>query len=182
MSERRSDAWVLAGLAFAGLVAGHTLSYRLAAPRGGLPHPYWSSAVTAALLAGVIASLGAIALAHRARLAGRAARPGAWVLLVALQVGGFVVLELGERVVAGVGPAQVLSDPAVLLGVPLQLGVAWLAALVLKLFGRIGEALASPRARPARAPRALGRGTPYSVRPRPGSVRQAEARAPPVAG
>lgn len=179
--SRHSRALALAGLAFAGLVAGHSLSYRLAAPLHGFPHPYWGSAVAAALVAGVVAALAAVALGVRARLWGGRAAPSSWAVLAALQLAGFVVLEVGERALAGIAPAQAFADPAVLLGLPLQLAFAWLAALLLKLLARVGEALAAARPRPLRAPRLVAAPSARRRPPRALAGRPAAPRAPPVA-
>lgn len=181
--SRHTRALAFAGLAFAGLVAGHSLSYRLAAPLHGLPHPYWGSAVAAALIAALLAALAATALGLRARRWGDSAPHSSWALLAVLQVTGFIALEVGERVGAGIDAARAFTDPAVLLGLPLQLVFAWLAALLLKLFARLGEVLAAgARRHRLRAPRVLAAAPPYRRTARPAAVQPAAPRAPPVAG
>ena len=44
--------------------------------------------------------------------------------LLALQLTGFLLLEGAERVFVGLNPVHVLAEPAVLLGLILQLGAA----------------------------------------------------------
>src|SRR5256885_83661 len=113
--QRRPALW-MAGVAFAGVVAGHSIAYVAAIPdasrRGALlaqtGHSYWGTALVAALLAEVLA-LAAVATCHfRAGLAAPAAEPlpirlGGVQLAIRLsviQVAAFTGLEVGERLVS----------------------------------------------------------------------------------
>ena len=117
--HRRPALW-MAGVAFAGVVGGHTIAYFAAVPdasrRGALlaqtGHSYWRTALVAALLVEVLA-LAAVAARHfRAGLAIPARGPlpirlGGFQLAVRLsliQVAAFTALEVGERLVSRTSP------------------------------------------------------------------------------
>jgi hypothetical protein len=161
----------LAGAAVAGAVVGHTLAYALAVPEpgrrlavlAGSGHAYWSAAIAAAVVLGLV-SLGATLGRHfRAglrpgrrpageppgRLAGR---------LALLQVTIYLVQELIERVAAGV-PLGAVHGRLLLTGVAVQLLVAAVLAVGLAWAGRVAEVAGRvlrrrrrqrPDARPAR--------------------------------
>jgi hypothetical protein len=156
---RALRAVVLYATAAAGLVGGHLLGYLAVAPDpgrrsfllAGSGHAYLSKAVVLAAAAAILAATAAAALGA-ARVHGRT-RPGApggrsvGMRLAGLQVLGFIALEVGERVMAGAS----LEDLATVfgLGVPLQVLVAALGALVLSAVARAAEAVARVLAGPA---------------------------------
>jgi hypothetical protein len=153
MSFRRSlRAVVLFATAAAGLVGGHLLGYSFAEPdaraRDALlartGHSYLSKALIVAAAAAIVAGIGASVLGFvRARRRGEGPlRFGSVALpLVALQVTGFLLLEAGERLLAGVPGADLLS-PVILVGLPLQALVAALGALALLAVARTAAAVA----------------------------------------
>jgi hypothetical protein len=146
----RLRAVVLFAMAGAGLVGGHLLGYVFAVPdararRAVLAwsgHGYLSKAlllaVASALLAGFAAAiLGTIRIRGRNSLRfGDLA-----VRLSVLQSTGFLVLEVCERLLAGV-PVSDLWGPVVALGVPLQALVAVVGALALLAIARVAEVVA----------------------------------------
>ncbi len=169
-SERRSMcsmygrlSWVLtAPLLALSLLAGHSLGYRWAVAdphaRAHLleesGHGYFTYAP---LLIAVGFTLIAAALAMRIRAAARGDRMGEsppWVLAL-LPPMAFVVQELAERLLhSGHVHWATLAEPAVLIGLVLQLplavialGLAWLLA---QATDQLGQAIADrPRNRPA---------------------------------
>jgi hypothetical protein len=150
---RRRDALIAAGTAWAGLVLGHLLAYALAYPGeaarrshlAGTGHG-WLDVVTLSLLAVVPAVLALTAI--RSLSAG--SRGTTWIRLAALQVPAFLLIEVAER---GASFDRALTDPAVLLGLAVQVVVAAVAALLLRGFSRTVAAVAARR-RPSRAPSA----------------------------
>jgi hypothetical protein len=73
--------------------------------------------------------------------------------LILLQVLGFSVLELGERVLHGVVAAELVAEPVFLIGLVAQVVVALIAACLLRLFVRFVARLTSRSKleRPARS-------------------------------
>jgi hypothetical protein len=148
---RRRDALIAAGTAWAGLVLGHLLAYTLAYPGeaarrshlAGTGHG-WLDVVTLSLLAVVPAVLALTAI--RSLSAG--SRGTTWIRLAALQVPAFLLIEVAER---GASFDRALTDPAVLLGLAVQVVVAAVAALLLRGFSRAVAAVAA-RFGPSRAP------------------------------
>jgi hypothetical protein len=152
-------AVVLYATAAAGLIGGHLVGYLAVAPDLGrrsfllasTGHAYLSKAVVLAAMSAVVAAVAAAALGA-ARVHGRTrpGAPGGWSVampLAGLQLLGFIALEVGERVMAGAS----LGDLATVLGlgVPLQIIVAAVGALLLSLVGRAAEAVARVLVGPA---------------------------------
>jgi len=153
----RRDAWrvraALTGFAAGGLMLGHWAVYllrepdvhartRLLAATGHALLPQLAVLTVAALVVGVcVLPYGA-----------RATSPGAWRPLarhlVALQCGGFVCLELAERlwVHAGGGIAHLLGDPTIAAGLVLQVPIGVVAALLLALLLRLAPVRVPPAA------------------------------------
>ena len=138
----------------AGLTAGHAAGYLVTG--GGhhgasdAAHGYLPLAVRLAvpLAAGGLAG----AVAHGRRHA--AARPLAWDRL-ALQLGAlFLLVEVFEHAVAGLGPVHVLHAPATAWGLLGQLVAAWALTTLLRVAHRAGRWVA-PASTPAR-PRSAG--------------------------
>jgi hypothetical protein len=138
-------------VATAAVVAGHALVYELgptahahthALAEAG--HAHWPLPWVAAAL---LAVLGGCAYGFAPRL-----RPGGsgwgavWIRLASGQVTGFLLLEAGERVAAGIGAGQLLGEPVVVAGVVVQIAAACLSAVAL----RTGARLAAWLRRPAR--------------------------------
>lgn len=144
----RSLRWWSLLLVPGGFVAGHELGYAAAASLGvpampGGGHGY----LTAVVLVGVPF---AFAAAIRAFLAGLREQlpPVGWRTLALAQVSLFVAVELTEHLAAGVGPAETLAQPALLLGLVAQVGVAALLYLLVRSSHEAGAALATTRRRP----------------------------------
>jgi hypothetical protein len=154
MPEKRlGTRLLLGGMAAAGVVASHSVAYLIASPD---PH------IRAELLEatghddfGVV-----IALALGVLVAGllRFASGRAWAQtdsrasdlyaltvprLLALQLGGFVTLEMIERVLMGVTPLHIVSEPAVVIGLLLQAGAALIGACLLILLAKTLESVFS---------------------------------------
>jgi hypothetical protein len=154
MPEKRLETrLLLGGMAATGVVASHSLAYLLASPD---PHS------RAELLEatghddfGVV-----VALALGALVAGllRFAIGRAWAptdtsasklyaltapRLLTLQLGGFVALEMVERVLMGLPPLHIVAEPAVLIGLMLQVGAALIGAGLLILFAKTLERILS---------------------------------------
>lgn len=176
-----------AGIAFGGLIGGHTLGYLLA-----IPDPLHRSALVAATghgylpsLAWLAGGLGAAAVVagiasgrHGQRGGSSFARRAAW--MSAAQVTAFFGMEVVERLAAGAS-LETLSPVLLLVGAAAQLATGALGALVVRGLRRLGAILLAPRPpgarrvtdfplprRPERAPRSTARAA-------------ASARAPPFA-
>jgi hypothetical protein len=143
----------MAGVAFAGVVAGHSLAYFAALP-GGIQrdtylaqtgHSYWHNALVVALLLEV---LGLAVVALRSFRAGlRRTLPirlGARQLAIRLaliQVAVFSALEAGERVASGADVSGMFAHHLFVLGIAIQLVVAVAGVLLLRWLARAAEAL-----------------------------------------
>lgn len=169
----RRLSWWTGGIAAAGVLVTHWLTYRLAVPDAHhraealyeSGHAHWPvlSAVGIALF--TVASLRLCALGVRGggRVAGfrsTAAR------LVVLQAVAWTVLEVGERAVSG--HLATLDDHAVLLvGLGVQVVVALVAAVVVRLTVRVLSAFAAradgPRPRPRSVPMPVAASRPHHV-------------------
>lgn len=142
LPSARASLW-LGGIACAGVALAHSVAYRLAAPDPhaaarlleSTGHRYWGSTVlVAAILAlGGLAGFGtnrwrSAPAAATGTLVWRYARRLTW-----LQAGLFLVLEATERGLASTSPVELLSEPAVRIGLALVVVVALLGALALAL-------------------------------------------------
>src|SRR5512133_533162 len=139
-------------LPLAGTAVGHGLAYALAVPEpgrrlavlAGSGHAYWSAAIAAAIVLGLV-SLGAtLARSFHAGLrpGGRTAAepPGRLAgRLALLQVTIYLVQELIERAAAGVPLGGPVNGHLLLTGVAVQLLVAVVLALGLAWAGRVAE-------------------------------------------
>jgi hypothetical protein len=140
----RPGFW-LAGLAFSALVFAHRLAYFLAIPDDhhraevleATGHRYLPL-VAILSAAGLVAGLTGL-VTHRLV---RARTPEAPEItlgslagrLAVLQCVGFLGLETAERLVSGAGPAHLLVEPAVALGLVVQIIVAVAGALLVTVF------------------------------------------------
>ncbi len=168
----------LAGVAVAGAAVGHSIAYLIVAPEGrtraallaGTGHGYWSTAVAAEIVLGVLALVTFLSRHFSRGLRAQKRPPGdqPWARLAArlalFQVTIFVVQEVVERAIAGHPVSDLVSDRLLSIGILVQIGVAILAATLLVWLGRAAEAVG----------RALGLG----AQPRPAGVPVAQ---PPLA-
>jgi hypothetical protein len=181
--KTRARLLLIAPLAFAGAVAGHMLGYALYHPAAderavallATGHGSFDGLVTGAAAAGA-ATL--VALALRAGRHHPIAFPWLAGRLVPLQLAIFVFLELTER---GLDPARTAGDPAVLLGLVVQVVVGLGAALLARGVESVARSiqsrsLSTPRA-PARFPRP---GAAPSHRPLRGWGWDDRRRSPPL--
>jgi hypothetical protein len=140
--KRVSERMWLGGLAAAGVVVAHSLTYVFAAPDpharqrllDATGHRYFTW-VTALALGALVAGLagGTIKRIRGNRHERSAVGTFAWAAaaLVLLQVFGFIGLEAAERYVAGGAPWQLFADPVVAIGCAIQVLVALVGALLL---------------------------------------------------
>jgi hypothetical protein len=186
----------LAGAAVAGAAVGHSIAYLIVAPQGrtramllaGTGHGYWSTAVAAEIVLGLLVAVSTVVrrFGHGLRRESRAPGDEPWARLAArlclLQTTIFAVQEVLERTVSGHPVSLVVSDRLVLVGLLVQVAVAVLAATLLVWLGRaaeaVGRALAgTPRPRPVLLPVLLWPATLVRPRSRPRGARG--SRAPP---
>lgn len=169
----RLERWVVLLLVPVGVALGHVGAYRLvyhdhAARHAALAgHGYFRSFGLAAGVCGVAALLRAVVCERHRRT--RRVPVG---VLAAMQVAAFTVLEIGEGVLAGQGVRGALSEPAVWVGLIVQLCVAallavsvrWVAPLLASLVPSAPASCVLPSAcAPLRCTAPARRGT----RPRP---------------
>ena len=153
---------LLGALAFVCVLVSHYLAYRLAAPdphyRDALLHStgHRYFVFVAGGLLGLLSAAAAVWL--RADAAGldtrRAGFRFALPRLLVLQVGGFLSLEAGERLLFGGGVSHLPVEAPVLIGLVLQLLVAVVGALSLVLVVRAVERFLKRRQTPEVASRA----------------------------
>ncbi len=145
----------LAGAGVAGAAVGHSIAYLVVAPQGreratllaGTGHGYWSTAVAAEIVLGLLAVV-TFGLRHFNRGLRQPRRPASdepWARLAArlalLQVTIFGVQEVVERAASGHTIGDLLSDRLLSIGVLLQIVVAVGVATLLVWLGRAAEAV-----------------------------------------
>jgi hypothetical protein len=176
MTRARATLGAIAGAA---MLASHWVAYLLAAPgtheRSHLlqvtGHAYWSWAV----LVGAVALVAGLASFVAGRVEDERSRPTTRRGLIAsclprllvLQIGGFVALELGERLLSGHGIGLVsLIAPTLVIGLVVQVVAALLSTFFLALVAFVVRQLiaAAPLAPPASISATL---TSLIARPRP---------------
>lgn len=151
--------------AVAGVVVAHVVDYMVLFPHAGqrighldaTGHAYWPVAVSAAAGAAAVALLLAGA---RGALRLEGATVG-FRGLVLWQAGAFALMEVSERLVAGIDVSTLLHSPEIWFGLLLQLPVAWLVTRVLGAVERVAARIvrsvrATRRRPPARLPRPAG--------------------------
>lgn len=187
-NRRRTGAL---GIATAGILTGHWLTYLLHVPQAQerttqLAHTGHGYLPIAGQLATVCmaVTLASLFLTRVIRpRAGRAPTNATLVLrLAALQTGAFVGMELVERAVAGAGFADLLQGGLLPLGIALQLGLAVVGAALLRVVLRVADLVAAiAHARPGSPlPALLALGLPSSPRRARSAIGDAvAARAPP---
>ena len=130
-------------------MAAHWLAYRLTTPAGhheseilhATGHGYWTWFVAVALGA-LVAGLAGFAhqrMHARAPMGASALYRYSLGRLITLQAVGFLLLEIIERLASG-GSLDLAHQPAVVLGVGLQILIAFIGALLLVAFGRAIDA------------------------------------------
>jgi hypothetical protein len=156
-NRRRTGAL---GVATAGILAGHWLTYLLDVPQAQTRAS--DLARTGHSYLPVVGQLATVCMAFTLAsiFLGRVIRPSPGrapsiaaltARLAALQAGAFVVMELVERAVAGAGFADLLHGGLLPLGVALQLGLAVVGAVLLRAVLRAGDLVAATvLARPER--------------------------------
>jgi len=174
--RRLADRLPLPGVAVAGAVVGHMLAYALAVPESGARlallvttgHAYWTAAIAAGLVLGLV-SLATTLLRHfRAGLLPGRPRPGQALGRLVAQLAGFqlaiyLVQEVLERVAVGAPLASLLDGRLLGVGVVVQVAIAVALAVLLCTAGAAAEAA-------GRALRRLHRRPERSGRPVPGTV------------
>jgi hypothetical protein len=184
----------MAGVAFAGVVAGHSVAYFAALP-GGVQrdtylaqtgHSYWHNALVLALVLEVLGLAAVAVRSFRAGLRGTLPIPHSTcrlaMRLALIQVGAFGALEAGERLLSGARVSGMFAHHLFVLGIAIQLLVAVAGALLLRWLARAAEALGSAL-RMWRASRAGSAGNLPDGRPVPALRFLCDAsrgRAPPV--
>jgi hypothetical protein len=148
-NRRRTGAL---GVATAGILTGHWLTYLLDVPQGQLRASELASTGHGYLpVAGQLATV-CMALTLASIFLGRVIRPSAGraptivaltARLAALQAGAFVAMELVERAVAGAGFADLLHGGLLPLGVALQLTLAVVGAVLLRMVLRAADLVAA---------------------------------------
>jgi hypothetical protein len=166
---RRRDAFrgaPVSGIAAAGVILGHWLTYLIAVPQSGSRvrllvesgHGYWFLAVRLAVVLGAAgAGTLVLRLLRQPDTAGEEAARGHPLTRLVLELAGlqavaFTAMEMLERVASHAPMASLFGHGVYLLGLAVQCLVAFVAAVVLLL-------LAGTAARIARALRRSPRGT-----------------------
>jgi len=149
IGRRRVVAALLVPL---GVVASHTIAYLLAHPEAGdraralgSVHGHLVPLALVGAASVVVAALAAGDAGYRGRRL-----PVTAGQLAACQVLVFAAMELGERVADGAGVSAALREPAVWIGLVVQVAVALVARSLVRVSERLGARLAARRARPAR--------------------------------
>jgi hypothetical protein len=182
--------WVfLSAAAVAGVVLAHAIAYAVAYPDPHLRsehlhssgHGYWAAAVYLAVALGAAALAWAVA---RGADAGRAARTDVVVRfgpLAVRQVFFFALVEVSERVAAGVPVTDLWREPAFVVGLAVQVAVAAGLAFLLRHAEDLGARVAAVFRPPPGGPRAGPRWwTPsWQSPPRQLLRSPARSRAPP---
>lgn len=145
----------LAALACAGIASAHWLAYFAAGTHGHLHdellsstgHAYWPYFAAVSMAALVAALARPVIQGFRAGPNRTGIRFIPTVLVLAVvQVGGFLALEVGERMLFAQGHSlNVLSESVVLWGLALQVVTAVVATIVVRLLARVGEFVARLR-------------------------------------
>ena len=147
---RRTTGMPLFAFAVGGLLIGHAIAYLVA-----VPDPYHRDLVLQRTGHGYLPTVAELALvavlAAAASVIGRAFRRGDGAgsfasiagQLAALQVVAFAGQEVTERLVARVPLGELIHDHVLVIGFAMQVLVALVGALVLRLLVRAGERVAA---------------------------------------
>ncbi len=135
----------LLGLALGGVLVGHSLTYRVLVPDAharavtlaDTGHAYLGGAN----MLGLVAAVAALSILFLGRLLrGTAASPRVAVRLMAFQLTTFAAMEVLERLGSGAGVRQLL--PALLVGIPTQIVVAGIVAVLVRCILRAASIVA----------------------------------------
>ncbi len=143
--SRRSRRWWLGGLASLGVVVAHTAAYRFAEPHAHARndllrhtgHGEWWILIALAVGAFVVACAGPLLR----RRTGDSLVTSTFARLALLQVSGFVLMEALERLVHDTSLSGLLGEPAVALGILLQIVAALAGAVLLRVAASIVAAI-----------------------------------------
>jgi hypothetical protein len=138
------------GLALAGLVGGHAFGYAVAVPdaqhRAALiadtGHAYLPSLSWAAVVCGLAALIAGVAAGYLHRGPARSEWRSTMSVVVAMQAGAFVLIELIERIAAGASLGT-LSASLLVIGVAVQALVGLIVAALLIGLRRAGAMVRS---------------------------------------
>lgn len=150
--RRLIRTWPLAGVASAGVLAGHWLGYMAALPDprqrlqllASTGHGYWLGAVRVGVVVAVVAAAAFVASRVRHEAAGEDDEPttlGVARRLAVLQLLGFLGMEVAERLLAGAPLSSLWSHDVLVFGLLAQLVVAALVAMALVGLGRAAVAV-----------------------------------------
>jgi hypothetical protein len=151
----------VAAAAAVGVVVGHWVAYVLSVPRPqararvlmASGHGYWMFAVRGAVVLGFVSVGSALVrpLLDRLRAADRRPETWTWVWarLAFLQVLGFTVMEVTERLVARAPVGEMFDHHVFGVGLAVQVLVALAGALVIKVLAGAVEGLVEAFARSA---------------------------------
>ena len=173
MDRRRTpSALLLLGTAWAGAVAGHTLTYLLTVPQAAARdallastgHNYWAAAVAVALVLGLASALSVVVRQFRGGLRGERTMsaddvPRLAARLAALQYSIFLLQEILERLDVGAPLGGARTGRLLLVGVLVQTLVAAALAVALFLLARVSAAAGRAFHRPI----SITAGRPVSV-------------------
>jgi hypothetical protein len=156
MSSRRRLATL--GVATGGVLAGHWLTYLTISPPSharetllqDTGHAYLGVANDIGLLV-VLAAFAAIFL-ERMTAADPNTRPTIRRRIVGFQVGAFLIMEVLERITAGVPLTELANHLILPTGIAFQIGVGLLASAVIRWLLRLADRVASTIATGAAAP------------------------------
>jgi hypothetical protein len=176
------------GVAATGLVLGHWLAYALGTPPAhardellrATGHGYLPYATQVALLAGAL-GLAGLFLTRLTNGEARGSFVGDVSRLAAVQSAAFVTMEIGERLLSGASLHDLTHGPLLAIGLGVQLVLAIVGALILRLTERAAEgaeSLGRSLAPPAPALVAASACTSLVAPPRP-AMRTAPSRDPP---
>lgn len=152
MSWLLSRRIALLGMALAGIVFGHCLTYVLAITDpihrsehfGHVGHSYWGVAVWVAATVAVACAVGVFVAGLRREnttppLVGSVLHTGS--ALAFLQVGGFLALETAERLLTGTPLADMMHHHLVVVGLVVQVALAFANAALLRSLIRAARLL-----------------------------------------
>lgn len=134
-SGRQVDPFGVVALAAAGAMSAHELGYLTHRSPDDGAHAYLGVLGPLVLMGLCVAGwIAALRIVRR-----DAGRPPSFAALACLQVGGYLTMEVGERLFTDSAPAML--SPAVVAGLALQPAVAWTALCLLRAGSRLIEAL-----------------------------------------
>lgn len=158
MSARRRLATL--GVAVGGVLVGHWLTYVAVAPaasaRAAILHETGHTYLGTANDLALVAALAAMATMFIGQLTSPAPAEqlaGVTARVIRFQVSAFVILEVLERVTAGSPLAELIHTSVLPIGIAVQVGIGYLAALAIRWLLRTADRVAAAFACAAVAPR-----------------------------